>query len=71
MQIAAVRALTPAERICQWEKLNDALIEMELDAFRRLYPDLDEHQRFLIRMRLRYGAELAAEVWPESVDLVG
>lgn len=62
----ALRNLTPAERLRRWEELNDALVEMETEAFRRRYPELTERQRFLARMRVRFGAELTDEVWPAT-----
>lgn len=62
----ALRNLTPAERLRRWAELNDALVEMETEAFRLRYPELTERQRFLARMRVRFGVELTAEVWPST-----
>jgi hypothetical protein len=67
--MTAIRNMTPVERLRRWEEFNDALVAMEVEAHRRRYPDLTERQRFLVRMRLRYGAELAAKVWPETANL--
>lgn len=64
--MTAIRNMTQSERIRRWEEFNDALAEMELAAYERKYPHLTERERFLIRMRLRHGAELASLVWPES-----
>jgi hypothetical protein len=66
LQMRAIRDLTPSERLRRWEEFNDALLEMEVEAFRRRFPLLTERQRFLARMRLRYGAELAEAIWPDA-----
>ena len=68
--MAAIRRLSPAERLRQWEEFNEALNEMEVESVRRRHPDLNERQRFLLSMRLRYGPELAAEIWPDAMDVV-
>ena len=70
VQMAALRNMTPAERLRRWEEFNDALAEMEVDAHNRRYPELTERQRFLLRMRHKYGVELSARAWPESVNLI-
>ena len=38
--MSAIRAMTIAQRIEQWEALNSALAEMEEAAFERRFPDL-------------------------------
>lgn len=68
--MAAIRAMTPAERLRRWEEFNAAMEEMETAAFSRRYPGLTERECFLLRMRLRYGAELSAEIWPDVANLV-
>ena len=70
IQMRAIRQMAPVERIRRWEEFNDALAEMELQALKRRYPHLTERQRFLIRMQLRYGAELAGQIWPETLTVV-
>lgn len=69
VQMAAIRAMTVAQRIEQWEALNTALAEMEAAAFERRFPDLSPRHRFLVRMRVRYGVDLATEVWPELAEV--
>jgi len=71
VQMAAIRAMTVDQRIQQWEALNSALAEMEVAAFERLFPDLSPRHRFLVRMRVRYGVELATEVWPDLAEVSG
>ena len=68
-EMAAVRAMTVAQRIEQWELLNSALAEMEEASFERRFPDLSPRHRFLVRMRMRYGVALATEVWPDLVEV--
>lgn len=70
VQMTAIRKMTPVERVRRWEEFNEALAAMESDALRRQYPDSTERQRFLIRMRQRYGADLSSQVWPEISNLV-
>ncbi len=67
--MAAIRAMTIAQRIEQWEALNTALAEMEEAAFERRFPDLTPRQRFLVRMRVRYGVDLATKVWPDLAEV--
>ena len=69
--MAAIRAMTVAERLQQWEALNTALSEMELAAYERRFPDLSPRHRFLVRMRDRYGIDLATEVWPDLAEVSG
>ena len=68
--MAAIRKMTPAERVRRWEQFNEALAEMETDALRTKFPDLNDRQLFLHRMRQRYGADLSSKVWPEISNLV-
>ena len=69
VQMAVVRAMTIPQRIEQWELLNSALAEMEEASFERRFPDLSPRQRFLVRMRARYGVDLATKVWPDLADI--
>ena len=67
--MAVIRAMTAAQRIEQWEALNSALAQMEECSFERRFPDLSPRHRFLVRMRMRYGVDLATEVWPELAEV--
>ena len=69
VQMAAIRAMTVAQRLQQWEALNSALAQMEESSFERRFPDLSPRHRFLVRMRMRYGVDLATEVWPELAEV--
>jgi len=68
--MAAIRSMTVAERLQQWEVLNTASSEMEAAAYERRFPGLSPRHRFLVRMRERYGVDLATEVWPDLADVV-
>lgn len=66
VQMAAIAARTPAERLTEWKALNDGVNAMQERAIRRRYPEYsDAHVRFAL-LRARYGDDIVAEAWPEA-----
>jgi hypothetical protein len=64
MQMNAIAERTPAQRIAEWEALNDAVAEMEAAAVRRRHPDYNDRQVFLALVCHRYGDDLFRAAWP-------
>ena len=65
-QMDAIARRSVAERLEEWELLNEAMSRMEDDGIRRRHPDYDEHQVFLAAVRLRYGDALVLAAWPHE-----
>jgi hypothetical protein len=64
MQMAAIASRTSAERMAEWEALNEAVAVMEEGAVRRRHPEYSDREVFLALVRHRYGDELFQSAWP-------
>ena len=64
MQAIAERSV--AERLDEWQQLNEAVARMEADGIRRRHPDYDDRQVLLAAVRLRYGDDLVRAAWPDE-----
>ena len=62
MQMKAVGALTPAQRLELWAESQKQFAIMEESAMRRLHPNFNEHQILFELVRARYGDELASKM---------
>lgn len=70
MEMAAIRALSPAQRSQLWAEFQDAIESMERSAIHRAHPQLDADTMTALLIKRRHGANLAAMVFP-SIDLTG
>lgn len=68
-QMAAIAARSIPERMEEWAELNRAMSRMEGDAIKRRHPEYTDRQVFLAMVKRRYGDELAARAWPDSLDV--
>jgi hypothetical protein len=66
IQMSAIAARTPQQRLDEWAQLNVALADMEMAALRRRRPDLNDRMLLVLAARTRYGKELTDVVWPEE-----
>ena len=64
MQAVAERSM--AERLDEFQQLNEAVARMEADGIRRRHPDYDDRQVLLANVRLRYGDDLVRAAWPHD-----
>ena len=62
VQIAAYRAMTPAQRVEIAFQLSDDMREVTLGGIRTRHPELDDRGVRHEFLRLLYGSELAAEL---------
>lgn len=56
---AAVRQMTPAQRVAQWEALNRAMSEMQTESIHHANPSMTEAQVHIETIRRNHGPELA------------
>jgi hypothetical protein len=70
MEMAAIRALTPAQRSQLWVEFQDAIESMERAAIHRAHPLLDANTKTALLIKRRHGVNLAAMVFP-GIDLTG
>lgn len=68
-QMDAIAAQTVQQRLEAWATLNAQLAEMEEQAVRHLYPDLDDREVLVELVRRRYGDKLAKEMHVNSGSL--
>jgi hypothetical protein len=66
MQMAAISQRTPAERMNEWQALNEAIAQMEAAAVKRRHPEYTDREIFLALVRQRYGDELFSAAWPKE-----
>lgn len=66
MQMDALGALTPEQRLNMWEETQKQLSIMEDAAMRRFHPDFNDHQILVELVRARYGDELASRIVDKS-----
>jgi len=67
MQMKAVGALTPAQRLELWAESQKQFAIMEESAMRRLHPNFNDHQILVELVRGRYGDELARKIVDASL----
>ncbi|HYN31621.1 MAG TPA: hypothetical protein VES40_03275 [Ilumatobacteraceae bacterium] len=65
-QMQAIAERSIAERLDEWQQLNEAVARMEADGIRRRHPDYDDRQVLLAVVRLRYGDDLVRAAWPDE-----
>ena len=63
-QMTAIAERSVAERLDEWQQLNEAVARMEADGIRRRHPDYDERQVLLAAARIRYGDDLVRAAGP-------
>ena len=66
MQMNALGAMTPEQRLALWEESQKQFSLMEDAAMRRLHPEFSDHQILVELVRVRYGNELASKILDES-----
>ena len=64
VQMAIYRRMTMDERLALAIEMSDAARQTTLDGIRARHPDYDEATTVRALVRLLYGAELYAKVWP-------
>ena len=69
MQMSALGAMTPEQRLALWEESQRQFSLMEDVAMRRLHPDFSDYQILVELVRARYGDELASKVVDASTYL--
>ena len=62
MQMSALGAMTPEQRLALWEESQRQFSLMEDVAMRRLHPDFSDYQILVELVRARYGDELASKM---------
>lgn len=62
MQMNALGAMTPEQRLALWEESQKQSSLMEDAAMRRLHPEFSDHQILVELVRARYGDELASKI---------
>ena len=62
MQMSALGAMTPEQRLALWEESQRQFSLMEDAAMRRLHPDFSDYQILVELVRARYGDELASKI---------
>ena len=62
MQMNALGAMTPEQRLALWEESQKQGSFMEDAAMRRLHPEFSDHQILVELVRARYGDELASKI---------
>ena len=62
MQMNALGAMTPEQRLALWEESQKQSSLMEDVAMRRLHPEFSDHQILVELVRARYGDELASKI---------
>ena len=62
MQMNALGAMTPEQRLALWEESQKQGSLMEDAAMRRLHPEFSDHQILVELVRARYGDELASKI---------
>ena len=62
MQMDALGAMTPEQRLALWEESQKQFSLMEDAAMRRLNPDFSDYQILVELVRARYGDELASKI---------
>ncbi|MFM9173642.1 MAG: hypothetical protein ACKOQU_12785 [Acidimicrobiaceae bacterium] len=62
MQMSALGAMTPEQRLDLWEESQRQFSLMEDTAMRRLHPDFSDFRILVELVRARYGDELASKV---------
>lgn len=62
MQMNALGAMTPKQRLALWEESQKQSSLMEDAAMRRLHPEFSDHQILVELVRARYGDELASKI---------
>ncbi len=65
-QMDAIRRRSVADRIAEWEALNEQVSRLEAEAVRRRHPDYSDRQVLLVCARLRYGDDLVSAAWPDE-----
>ena len=66
MQMNALGAMTPEQRLALWEESQKQFSCMEDAAMRRLHPEFSDLQILVELVRVRYGNELASKILDES-----
>ena len=69
MQMSALGAMTPEQRLALCEESQRQFSLMEDVAMRRLHPDFSDYQILVELVRARYGDELASKVVDASTNL--
>ena len=62
MQMNALGAMTPEQRLALWEESQKQSSLMEDAAMRRLHPEFSDYQLLVELVRARYGDELASKI---------
>ena len=62
MQMNALGAMTPEQRLALWEESQKQGSLMEDASMRRLHPEFSDHQILVELVRARYGDELASKI---------
>ena len=62
MQMNALGAMTPEQRLALWEESQKQGSFMEDASMRRLHPEFSDHQILVELVRARYGDELASKI---------
>ena len=62
MQMSALGAMTPEQRLDLWEESQRQFSFMEDAAMRRLHPDFSDYKILVELVRARYGDELASKI---------
>lgn len=62
MQMNALSAMTPEQRLALWQESQKQFSLMEDAAMRRLHPDFSDYQILVELVCARYGDELASKI---------
>lgn len=63
MQMEAIGRRSMADRLKEWEALNQWADQAEEAGVRRRHPEYTDRQVMLAQARMRYGDELVMKVW--------
>jgi hypothetical protein len=69
-QVAAWRAMSPAQKAATVSGLTTATFEMARAGVRHRYPDAGPREQFLRLAILTLGADLAVRAYPDAAGLV-
>lgn len=70
LQVAAWRAMSPAQKAATVSGLTAAAFEMARAGIRHRFPDANPREQFLRLAILTLGSDLAARVHPDAANLV-
>jgi len=70
LQVAAWRAMSPAQKAATVSGLTAAAFEMARAGIRHRFPEANAREQFLRLAILTLGSEVAARVYPDAATLI-